>query len=1309
MNKNTKNIIFIIVILFCIAIIIYFVMKKEKYIHIPSKNQIVSIPQEYTNQKIKFIPSKNQIISKPREYTHQTKEYLTSENQITQPQQYIQQNSSYKILSKQQKKMEKTLENMSYKEKENLLMDIQFIIDQNNYYSKQNISTGKFVRKYLNLKEQYKCIECKEVLKEYNIKDQKDLNKWVNENTGSVDEKILEKVQECGIIFFSDIYKCNPKGLVDDSARQKLIESKFSDGSMSRALVGLYDETILKLLGEQGGEKFKEIIGDLAGELFSALYKGFFDKSGLDNADLYNLVGTVGVAALDVGLAMVGLGYFSGSLKDLFKDDSKQMPSFNPAEADQKLIDAGYTKENLQQALLDLKKIITSMPGNLYRYQEQKYNTTRTLCPDPSGCYIKTGSDSCDDEQTIVQTKKCITGGEFIIGDYDPNIEKQSITLPNTSRRQELYDYLNKTDFPLRMLISQGTLENLYVYSGFNINISNMMLSSYISVFSYYITYYEELAIMDTTYVNPYMSRWTGNREKPGNVQTGGSILGVLQDKCKEFFNYIARMFYQYFTNLNISFGKITNFPGRYPTRGKSIISDNNGIMDSEWYSLISSEYEFTSIEGFESTGLYSQEAEIRNFLIKTYYDGGNGPIPIYIVTDEYDDLCKEYNITRYMVLFNQKLNFPLDTLMVLRKKAGFKDNFTSKDLFSGILYDIYNSRNDNIYKGLITSGVNNDKFTPQPDYVIVEGISQNVNLRYNGSFEPPVYFDKDSRMYHYDDKTGGYPFGFTNPSYIEGINMVTNYQKDKLINIQNTKNSDLYSAPYFNVTPGNSVDPTIYNKISGTIPINKKIMYCSDPNANFIKNSLIAGADPIKNNKKAQNRITYCYNTNTDLASDLVETPPTDYKIPTPPTVYKYKIWRLENEKIKSSLVLNSSGEYTYNNREIFGLNWSQTTLTFYLPDNLDEIVLVFGPNELIIGGKLGAFGKFNVPVNYTEENNLPNIPNEKLMKRNPQIKITNKSFSCAFQYKVYINNGLILEGINYNGHENTDWIYVDGDSDLRFEAKNRYKGIGRDTDWVISTAYLKRGKQYEIFQDCACDLIDSDPCITIKESEQVYEPINVVTGRPYFKFVNDSILCPIRYQIYNDTRLILDIEYGNGISKQGESDKYFVNTGSNITIRYKNRFGDDNSWQTHSFNNVQKYKWYRIYNHNWCTFPWGEYSPSLEFNEYDYAGYIKFVNDSNLCPISYKVYIGDRMILDLNYGDGITKPGESTYSIDAEPGSNIIIKYKNRTLDDSYWSTYTFSNFQKNKWYKVYNYQYCSTPAGNSNPYLIFEEHNV
>jgi uncharacterized protein YxeA len=51
MNKNTKNIIFIILILVCISIIIYFIMKKEKYTH----------------QKTKYIASQNQIFSKPLE------------------------------------------------------------------------------------------------------------------------------------------------------------------------------------------------------------------------------------------------------------------------------------------------------------------------------------------------------------------------------------------------------------------------------------------------------------------------------------------------------------------------------------------------------------------------------------------------------------------------------------------------------------------------------------------------------------------------------------------------------------------------------------------------------------------------------------------------------------------------------------------------------------------------------------------------------------------------------------------------------------------------------------------------------------------------------------------------------------------------------------------------------------------------------------------------------------------------------------------------------------------------------------------
>ena len=75
---------------------------------------------------------------------------------------------------------------------------------------------------------------------------------------------------------------------------------------------------------------------------------------------------------------------------------------------------------------------------------------------------------------------------------------------------------------------------------------------------------------------------------------------------------------------------------------------------------------------------------------------------------------------------------------------------------------------------------------------------------------------------------------------------------------------------------------------------------------------------------------------------SNLIEKPPTNYKIPTPPSDFKYKIWKLENEKIKSVLVLDSLGEYTYNNKEIFAINWSQTTLTFNLPDNLDEILLL-------------------------------------------------------------------------------------------------------------------------------------------------------------------------------------------------------------------------------------------------------------------------------------------------------------------------------------------------------------------------------
>ena len=81
MKKNIKNIIFIILIIICIGVIIYFIKKNEKY-----------------------SPIKNTFDKK---------------------------------LSKKEQKIQKLLENMGPEEKKKLFIDIQFIVDQNNYYSKK--------------------------------------------------------------------------------------------------------------------------------------------------------------------------------------------------------------------------------------------------------------------------------------------------------------------------------------------------------------------------------------------------------------------------------------------------------------------------------------------------------------------------------------------------------------------------------------------------------------------------------------------------------------------------------------------------------------------------------------------------------------------------------------------------------------------------------------------------------------------------------------------------------------------------------------------------------------------------------------------------------------------------------------------------------------------------------------------------------------------------------------------------------------------------------------------------------------------
>jgi len=172
-----------------------------------------------------------------------------------------------------------------------------------------------------------------------------------------------------------------------------------------------------------------------------------------------------------------------------------------------------------------------------------------------------------------------------------------------------------------------------------------------------------------------------------------------------------------------------------------------------------------------------------------------------------------------YMRLFNEYLNFPFNSLLKLRKTAGFDDgNIKGKELFDKICYEIL-EEND----------------LDPTDYL-----------------NPPIDFPD---IY---DRSGGYPFGQDKPSYREAIEKFLD--PDTPINgteIQDAFDFGSYCTPIISVTPGTQFDSSIFN-----VPGQEELSDKSTCPATSIgvMSCLKAGISPgVVDSSLSNSRIAFC------------------------------------------------------------------------------------------------------------------------------------------------------------------------------------------------------------------------------------------------------------------------------------------------------------------------------------------------------------------------------------------------------------------------------------------------------------------
>jgi hypothetical protein len=947
-------------------------------------------------------------------------------------------------------KIQNYFQKFSKIEKENLLMKLKFLENRKSYFLDEYYETKYLTSVYTG---DAGCSECVAVFKKFKITNKSEWESWLRTNANYTDEYILQVMTECATKFFDSPSICNKDDLIpeppspdDPHVLEQLIQSFGAAQGRWKAIKGtfsLYGKFLKGNLDELRNKGKEEGL-----KLLKSLYE-LLNKNVITEKDVQILLFNTGVGALNVALSFLGLGFAFGPLKDLIDKHKPDKASVSTLESDLKK--AGYTDHDMLLLLGEINNALDATQNFLETYALVKYDD-KVLCPTPSGCVIDDETGECDIDLTNKITLLCVKPNSSD-NKYDPSIELNSLDRSSTNtKRKELFDLFTGPTSAIQKLISNPDhdyFKQIKNCSEYSLQIAISLYPTYLLLISNGISYYQELAEIDKQFKNPWESLYIGEPEKIGYKQEAG-VIGFMQKTAIDSYEYIRRMFFAY--------SKTIDFTISHSHLYKSFMTDNCGLgkdgnidsfLGDQWYDAIKKKY-----------------AEIfygRIINIDVFYK----PTESGIVEEWYDDFTKQYYMTKYLIYFNERLQFPLKDLMVYRVMAGFEDDFTCDDLFAGILYDIF-------YEPGFT------KFYPStenPNSKYPEFCSQIRNKNVCNILLPKK-LDK-SKMIHYNKSTGGYPFGLNSLSYNEGYSKISEYKNNKNTSIQDTNDINSYCTPILPVVPGNPfTDGNIFNNIPGDSRTYPDSFYCADPNADSVKSCLKAGSLPGDND----NRTAFCYNSKTNLASEILETKPSEWNKPTNPVSGYDKNWYLETSIFKNRLSLHSNGAYTYNgiNLEPNSIVWQQTTMNFYLEGNIvDNFTVVFGENQQILGGKLGDY-YFKSPVPFKLESTakIPNIP---LVGTDPKVRTHDgKASSCAYEYKIYSDNVLLDSGNIGDERPESRWVTFSAGSNLTFEARGT--GIFKNGDWKRYGPYVaKRGYLYDFRQNCDCWWNLNDICFDL------------------------------------------------------------------------------------------------------------------------------------------------------------------------------------------------------------------------------------
>lgn len=283
-------------------------------------------------------------------------------------------------------------------------------------------------------------------------------------------------------------------------------------------------------LMEQLTDGVSDFISVSGNQIFRKIFLHDNETSWRDIA--INATIQTGIIALSITLTSLGFG-FATPLLNLFSPYQKN--DNLPIDYDKiKLtVKDEFVREKIILCNTNIQNTISFM-NNVYLSSKLTLNT------------------NCDDNISNDYIFNCVKNN------VDFNIVRPSYKVENKNKRVILKELLGIGSPPYDLFYNSNYGINFIKnYYKTNSTCAVQLLKAFITIMNLEIGYFQELSLIDTAYdpvnkdyINPWKSNYIGDIKRIGKSQISSSLIGRLQQYCKDLFEIIRNILKMYYNNL---------------------------------------------------------------------------------------------------------------------------------------------------------------------------------------------------------------------------------------------------------------------------------------------------------------------------------------------------------------------------------------------------------------------------------------------------------------------------------------------------------------------------------------------------------------------------------------------------------------------------------------------------------------------------------------------------------------------------------------------------------------------------------------